>query len=87
MDPKQYVYTDQTWRRPSAPCTEVEIHRSLALLGINSWEELEQGKCFCCNISISVSWCNNQNEIFFVINEYNFSKNLQTRKTLVISCP
>ena len=52
MDPKQYVYTDQTWRRPSAPCTEVEIHRSLALLGINSWEELEQGKYFCCYIVI-----------------------------------
>ena len=55
MDPKQYVYTDQTWRRPSAPCTEVEIHRSLALLGINSWEELEQGKYICCNIFISFS--------------------------------
>ena len=54
MDPKQYVYTDQTWRRPSAPCTEVEIHRSLALLGINSWEELEQGKYYCCNIFISL---------------------------------
>ena len=73
MDPKQYVYTDQTWRRPSAPCTEVEIHRSLALLGINSWEELEQGKYFCRNIFITFVGYN-QNETFFVINEYNFSK-------------
>ena len=65
MDPKQYVYTDQTWRRPSAPCTEVEIHRSLALLGINSWEELEQGKYFCCYMLMVFldSLNHNQNEI------------------------
>ena len=71
MDPKQYVYTDQTWRRPSAPCTEVEIHRSLALLGINSWEELEQGKYFCCYI-LMVFLGYNQNEINSTNNQLSF---------------
>ena len=70
MDPKQYVYTDQTWRRPSAPCTEVEIHRSLALLGINSWEELEQGKYFCCYIVIFFGY--NEGEMNSTINQLFF---------------
>ena len=70
MDPKQYVYTDQTWRRPSAPCTEVEIHRSLALLGINSWEELEQGKYFCSNIWIVLNY--NEGEMNSTINHLFF---------------
>ena len=76
MDPKQYVYTDQTWRRPSAPCTEVEIHRSLALLGINSWEELEQGKFFCCYILMvflgSLTRNHNQDEINLTNNQLSF---------------
>ena len=47
MDPTAYLYTDnpsQNWRRSSLTCTEVQISKSLALLGMCSWDDLEPGK-------------------------------------------
>ena len=48
MDPTVYLYnndnTIQTWRHAPVPCTEIQINKSLNLLGIKSWDDLEPGK-------------------------------------------
>ena len=47
MDSTAYLYNDKTvqpWKHPPVPCTEVQINKSLNLLGIRSWDELEPGK-------------------------------------------
>ena len=51
MDPTAYLYTDnrnQNWGVSTVTCTEVQISKSLALLGMSSWDELEPGKLFNC---------------------------------------
>ena len=47
MDPTAYLYNDnasQNWKRSSTMCTEVQISKSLALLGMCSWDDLEPSK-------------------------------------------
>ena len=49
MDTTAYLYNDKTiqpWKHPPVPCTEVQINKSLNLLGIRSWDELEPGRKF-----------------------------------------
>ena len=49
MDTAAYLYNDKTiqpWKHPPVPCTEVQINKSLNLLGIRSWDELEPGRKF-----------------------------------------
>ena len=49
MDATAYLYNDKTiqpWKHPPVPCTEIQINKSLNLLGIRSWDELEPGRKF-----------------------------------------
>ena len=49
MDTTAYLYNDKTiqpWKHPPVPCTEIQINKSLNLLGIRSWDELEPGRKF-----------------------------------------